>query len=420
MTDELAADALVSGLHAKGTQFVLAITGGGTSALARLLTVPGGSRTLLEAIVPYSAESLADFLHARPEHFCSAVTARSMAMAAFSRGRQLQQMASPGAVHQPHVIRESNLPIGLGCTASLASDRPKRGPHRIHISWQSAAATMTYSLELSKGQRSRREEEEIAAILLLNALANAVGLAQRLDMRLIDAEHVVSQRTDAPAAWQELLLGRAKGLRQALSATGDIQFQSLGEAVGSDRPRAIFPGAFNPLHSAHLRVADLAAKRLGVPVECELSIENVDKPPLDYTEMRSRAAPFIDQHLPLWLTRAATFEQKSELFPGATFIVGADTIERIGQAKYYGDSARAAEDAIARIREHGCRFLVFGRVCQGEFQSLADLQLPSSLRNLCDRGACCRLPRRYFGHAVAASGARQCRRLINSCSAAVL
>ena len=44
--------------QASGRQAVLAITGGGTSAIAELLRVPGGSRLLLEAIVPYDPRSL--------------------------------------------------------------------------------------------------------------------------------------------------------------------------------------------------------------------------------------------------------------------------------------------------------------------------------------------------------------------------
>ena len=80
---------LIRQIHAGSGQMVLAVTGGGSQAIADLLAVPGGSRTVLEAIVPYSAESLAEFLRCRPEHFCSARTARLMAMAAFQRAAAL-------------------------------------------------------------------------------------------------------------------------------------------------------------------------------------------------------------------------------------------------------------------------------------------------------------------------------------------
>ena len=85
----------------------------------------------------------------------------------------------------------------------------------------------------------------------------------------------------------------------------------------------------------------------------------------------------------VWLSRAARFTQKAELFGGATFVVGADTIERIGQPRYYGGSQVAADEAIEKLAAGGCQFLVFGRVRDGKFAALADLQLPPNLRALC-------------------------------------
>jgi cytidyltransferase-like protein len=351
---------LIAEVHAAGSQIVLAITGGGSRAIGELLSVPGGSKTFLEAIVPYSAAALADFLKAAPEQFCSARTARAMAMTAFQRARDLQE-ASESA--HPKVV-------GIGCTASLVSDRPKHGPHRIHAAWQTAEITATYSLELDKGHRTRAEEEDIAARLILNAIAEAVGLAGRLPLNLADSECIESTRTDAPTAWQELLLSRVSVVRQNSPSTAGHQ--------------AIFPGAFNPLHAGHLRMAEVAAQRLGVPVTFEISIENVDKPLLDYTEMRQRLEQFAKSGYELAFTRARTFLEKSRIFPGATFIVGADTLARIGQPKYYGDDPAAAEAAIAEIAGRGSRFLVFGRQIDGRYQSLSDLMLPGSLRRLCE------------------------------------
>src|SRR5262249_39941778 len=121
---EISVESLVARIHAAQGQLVLAVTGGGSRAIGELLSVPGGSGTVLEAVVPYSAEALVDFLQTRPEDFCSPQAARLMAMAAWQRGRRLQ-----AAEEKP-----DDLPaIGVGCTASLASDKPKRGAHRIHI-----------------------------------------------------------------------------------------------------------------------------------------------------------------------------------------------------------------------------------------------------------------------------------------------
>ena len=124
----------------------------------------------------------------------------------------------------------------------------------------------------------------------------------------------------------------------------------------------------------------VAAEELGCPIDFEISIENVDKPPLDFTELARRADQFRDA--PLWFTRAATFVEKSRLFSGAVFVVGADTIERIGQARYYGGEA-ALNQALAELQAAGARFLVFGRVVKGDFVGLDDMDLSPALRALC-------------------------------------
>ncbi len=79
-----------------------------------------------------------------------------------------------------------------------------------------------------------------------------------------------------------------------------------------------------------------------------------------------------------------TFVEKAALFPGALFIVGADTLVRIGHCRYYGHDSAAVDAAMKQIAQHGCRFLVFGRLIDGQFGSFADLELPDSLRKLCD------------------------------------
>src|SRR5690606_32509327 len=141
-----------------------------------------------------------------------------------------------------------------------------------------------------------------------------------------------------------------------------------GSASLDKLPRAVFSGAFHPLHVGHRRMADVAARILGCPVAFEISIENVDKPPLDFLEMQSRLRQF-DPSDAVWLSVAPTFVRKSALFPGCTFVVGADTVARIGQERYYG-SPQAMDAAIAEIAARGCRFLVFGRAVGDSFHTL--------------------------------------------------
>src|SRR5438105_2137898 len=76
---------LIEALHRAPYQCALALTGGGTGAAAWLLSVPGGSRTVLEIAVPYHEQALMEYLGSRPEQFCSAATGRALAARAYER-----------------------------------------------------------------------------------------------------------------------------------------------------------------------------------------------------------------------------------------------------------------------------------------------------------------------------------------------
>ena len=129
-------------------------------------------------------------------------------------------------------------------------------------------------------------------------------------------------------------------------------------------------------------MAAAAQHLLGQPPIYELSVWNADKPPLDFLEIDRRTSQFTADEA-YCLTRCATFAEKARLFPGATFIAGVDTVERLVDSKYYGGTSAGTEAAIAALVEAGCRFLVFGRSADGKFRSLDELNLPARLRSLC-------------------------------------
>lgn len=354
---------LITAIHASEHPTVLAITGGGSGAISQLLEVPGASRTVLEAIVPYASTAQADWLGSAADQACSESTARAMAMASWMRA---QDLAPDSAAHQL---------VGVGATASLVSDRPKRGEHRIHVAIQTSTVTATYSLVLAKNERDRIAEEAIATQMILLGLAAACELEVNeahtaFENQLQSTEQIVSARQQADSRWTNLLLGD----------------RSQVGYPDSFHPQAVFPGAFNPPHTGHQRIARVAATKLGCPVAFELSITNVDKPPLDFveTDARLKGLQAFDAQTPVLLTDAPTFRKKSELFPGCTFIVGADTIERVGDPKYYSGAEGSFDAAIQQIADAGCRFLVFGREINGVFKTLSDLTLPPALKKLCD------------------------------------
>ncbi len=341
----------VSLIHDSPHRGVFAVTGGGSAALSRLLSVPGASRTVLEAIVPYHGESLAQFLGGQPDQSCSDKTARAMAMAAFQRATVLD----------PEVDHETL--FGLGVTAALSTDRQRRGDDKVYICIQTLGATREVSLILN-AERSRGQQEDLVANLIIDLLAEACGLGS--DLPVLDELDVLHRReTLAKAQWQALLNG-----------------DSLSSHQQASPPQVLFPGAFNPLHDGHRTMIRLAENLLKKPVTLEISVFNVDKPPLDYFDIGHREAAITEQYS-LVFTHAPTFVEKSVIFPGVTFVVGVDTVKRIAQPRYYNDSMSECLAALSSLRDQGNQFLVFGRQDGEHFETLNDLDLPEVLREIC-------------------------------------
>lgn len=348
----------IEALHHAGKQCVLAVTGGGAEAAAQLLMVGGASRSVLEVVVPYHEGAMIDFLGHAPEQFCSIAASRALAIRAYERAQWL----APGQAV-----------VGLGCTASLATDRPKRGDHRFHIAAHLGIQTMTFSLKLTKDARDREGEEAVLDTVLLNALAEAFGIPQRLELPLLPGEALEEDRQDATDVLSIFLRG--------VTSTTCVE---LDGRVRSDAPwpMLLVPGAFNPIHQGHWQLAEVAARRTGRVPAFELSVTNVDKPPLADAEVRRRIAQFT-WRAPLWLTRAPTFVEKSLLFPSVVFVVGADTAIRLVAPRYYQDSEARTIEALNQLRSQGCRFLVGGRIsASGQFVTLDALNLPAAVCDL--------------------------------------
>ena len=349
---------LVQRIHDSDTLAVVAVAGAGTEAISWLLGVAGASRTVLEVTVPYASSALTEFVGSEPDQFVSEDTAAAMAKSAYRRALHLRDGSQPV--------------VGIACTATIATDRTKRGDHRCHIAAWSRNGIRTYNLTYVKGLRDRAGEDEIASKLVLRALAESAGLLFDLDLRLQDSEQV----SETCASYHDAIDALMSEHIEKATVHSDGGMSADSPFVGG-----ILSGSFNPLHKGHEAMADAASRILGKPVAFELSVANADKPPLQAEEVRRRVAQF-DGKRDIVLTRVPVFYEKATLLPGCTFIIGVDTAVRLFDPRYYGNSESRMLLAFEQMRRRGCGFLVAGRVNGDAFQTLSDVRIPDGLDSM--------------------------------------
>jgi nicotinic acid mononucleotide adenylyltransferase len=370
---------LISTLHASGRKAALAITGGGSGAIGELLRVPGGSRLLIEAQVPYDELALAAFLGFAPAQACSSGSAIAMAQSARARAARLVPSTGVGA--------GTDL-VGLGVTAALVSDRPRKGEHRFHIAFANSAGPNSTGAHctcvLAKGRRDRAAEEDLVSRAIVLWLARACGIAAPSPRSLIDADEHYAETFHAETGVAPDQLSAGDAIDQLLAGEVDrVTVQPDGQMMlSAPQPSLLFPGSFNPLHEGHLLLARVAEELRQQPLAFEISVTNVDKPPLAGETVRRRLAQFAWKS-PVELTRAPTFLEKSRLFPSTTFVIGADTAERLVAPKYYADDELRMHVALEEIANSGGSFLVAVRMdAGGRVRALNDIPVPRRYTNL--------------------------------------
>ncbi|KAJ9163315.1 hypothetical protein P3X46_022996 [Hevea brasiliensis] len=354
--------ALVEGIHSTPTQAVLYLSGGASQALGWLMAVPGATNTVLEALVPYSRMSMIQLLGKVPTNYCSQQTAEEMALLAYNRALKL---SSPG------------YPVlGVGFTGSLASTRAKLGDHRFHLSTRTSDRLWVSKVTLSKGLRTREQEDTISSHLLLEAIANACKVQATFVSNLTesDVSDEFEKKFTEDQELEQLLNGQI--------CFKVYPFSSVMHTSNEER-KIILPGSFNPLHEGHLKLLEVATSICGNGYPCfEISAVNADKPPLSISQIKDRVRQFEKVGKTVIISNQPFFYKKAELFPGSAFVIGADTAARLINPKYYDGDCGKMLEILMGCKNTGCTFLVGGRNVDGVFKVLEDFDIPEVLKDM--------------------------------------
>jgi hypothetical protein len=155
----------------------LVVTGCGSTAISWLLSIPGASKTILSAHIPYSKLSLEKFLNKDLKNHVSEEESRNISNKAYL---------------DSSTILDSNQKdvklFGLSCTGAISTDRERKGEDKAHISVRSEKKITTYSIYFDKNNRNRITEEIIISKLIINSIASLYDINERIPLNLLENE----------------------------------------------------------------------------------------------------------------------------------------------------------------------------------------------------------------------------------------
>lgn len=331
---------IIKQLQKCGKQFFIAATGGGTSFLGEFLKIPGGSQCIVGGYVPYAIEATNNFVGGKLDKYADANAARRLAVASYEQCVKIKNIAN------------DNICIGIGVACSLVKDNERDGrEHNINIAVHTFNETFGVSVALKKSKLNREKEENFVNDLILFTLANRYCKNIDNEWSIIHDMIYVSNG------------GVVENFGEYSRMVGCDLYCSEMEQVKKQETLVIYPGSFNPLHTAHREIYHLAHKITELPVFYELSVTNSYKPAMDYVDLEHRHKQFNNNgwRNAVILTKAPRFVDKVALLKKhfnckeIIIVVGADTWERV-----YDDAAHKNGD-IKFFEDNNVKFLVFGR-----------------------------------------------------------
>ena len=333
--------------------FSVFVSGGGCTALEWLFTVPGASNSLMDAGVVYSRPALNAFIqnskivNQLSVSACSSATALAMADASWRHANEFLLEST----RDFNSVRDVNI-FGLSCTASLASDVPKKGAHRVFVASTMQETSKVFTVEFQKGLRTRKLEDAACSRLILDAIAKCSGIAplpldylygdgvdgdsghernadiETIKMSVVERSDILD-RACRREIKQALFIKRSPELISTDNSRQNIHdhFVVL-EDVPLPKGTLVFPGSFNPLHEGHIALVVAALQKIAesspswssradstnftgsesdndgtsnddnhsnwrrIPVVFEIAAINADKPPLPRDEIMRRIMQF--------------------------------------------------------------------------------------------------------------------------------
>jgi hypothetical protein len=379
----------------------IAVAGGGGHAISTLASTPGASSMLLEGSLTYDRKS-----------YLSYVGLPSNTRGFRYSSQEAAKLSSEAALKRALNFRSGNLRlmpgcVGIGCASSLVSSSSpgsvKGYGYVVATRADGSQLSLNVSLagKLGTENRTRHEEDVFISHLVLRT----IELIQEAEKGAKKNEATETDIGDSiTEEWATTLIEQVEGEDVAVAAAnrilkGNEQAVVLLPMYEEGRPTSfralklpvvpngslVVPGSFNPPHIGHIALAQAAvntankmetSRHNNKAIFMELSLTNADKPPIDPVTVSERVNKFfqldnLPEHWGIILTRAPLFSQKVSTLqscvidtsdgpvPNISFVIGADTLVRLINPKYYGDEESAMIEALRSMK--GVHFFAGGR-----------------------------------------------------------
>lgn len=304
-------------------------TGAGAGIVQNLWSTPGSSAYLSGSSFPYHSEETKEFLGFTPKSSASKETAIDLASVAYMKAFRFGDKS----------------PVGVGLTASVASEREHRGDHRCHICVITNDRILSANHILFKGvgEEARLADgrfcDEAALSLLHDALFGPVMV-------------------DVDAAYAKVALDRF--MEHPFFAVDGTRYADL-----PGKRYAIMAGAYNPPHEGHFGMQEAFKDVSSRQVVYEVTANPPNKAAITVQGLLQRAT-MLKGHDRLFTWSKPMFLDKARVYPKTPLIMGADAFLRVLDPTWGLD----IDKALAEFYNLGTHFYVQGRLVNGEFLTL--------------------------------------------------
>lgn len=280
-------------------------TGGGAGLQQKLWCIPGSSAYLSGATFPYAQEEQQEILGFTPEHYCSPEASIDLASVAYMKAYRFG----------------GKKPVGVGITASVASEKEHRGDHRVHVAVITDDKVLTINKILIKGtgMYTRFWDGERCDELGFDMIYAALDLlpdSDKLSVANLDYE-------DATKLARERFL-----MRPFFTMYGKRH-----SYLPNDNKFALMPGAFNPPHEGHFGMADSVSNEYNKRTVFEVTANPPHKDALTVQDLlkRSKMLQGRDRFFSIDIPR---YLDKARAYPGMPLVLGADAMVRMLDPKW--------------------------------------------------------------------------------------